>query len=110
MKWVTTATVLDGWITIWEELGIKTMNSRMKLNIYYDVTFFASPSSSLQESVALTLPSFIILVYLALVTDCYVVIIVPRHPHPLTSSQHCLSVALSVPHFFAHHKPRYGMH
>ena len=33
----------------------------------------ASPSLSLQELVALTLPTFIILVSLALVTDCYVI-------------------------------------
>ena len=39
--------------------------------------------------------------YLALVTDCYVVIIVPRHPHPLTSSQRHLSVVLLAPNFVA---------
>ena len=63
---------------------------------------------NLQESVALTLPTFIILVSLALVTDCYVVILIPCHPHPLTSSQHRLSVALLAPPFVAvqeHHHP-----
>ena len=68
----------------------------------------ASPSPSLQECVALTLPTFNILVPLALMTDCYVVIIVPRHPHPLMLSQRCLSVALLALHFVAiqgRHRP-----
>ena len=92
-----------------EELGITSINARINLIIYCDITFLypcAFPSHllhrhNLQEFVALTLPTLIILVSLALVTDCYVVIIIPRHPHPLTSSQRRPSIALLAPPFVA---------
>ena len=92
------------------------MNSRIKLSIYYNITFLYPCAflshiphhHNLQELVALTLLTFIILVSLALVTDCYVIIIVPSHPHPLTLSQCHLSIALTAPPFVAvqgHHRP-----